>query len=143
MTGAIAAASLYRSPPAPADGGATLADATVAGDALVGFGLTAAGDITNRLAGVSADVGDWISPKVGMSDYECQATLVSSDFGFYRRGSVTGSQLRTWLSLAGSVEWKIQAGLGATATVTLTIEIRDRITKAPFAAATITLQSVS
>lgn len=78
------------------------------------FGLSAAGDVTVN----GVDVGDWISPKVGMSNYECNMTVNSGS-------TPTGSATATWLNLGTNRSWTIsQSGVGTNSS-NCTIQIRN------------------
>jgi hypothetical protein len=62
------------------------------------FALTSSGDVQTQtvLAGTT-DVGDWVSPKQGFSNYECMMTTVS--------GSLTSGTAGSWLGLGTTRTW--------------------------------------
>jgi len=79
------------------------------------YRLTATGDIVTSPAtqGGSIDIGDWISPKAGMGNF--QARMVT--------GNCNGPPV--WVPLTGDVTWQILAGGNphASASCSMTVEI--------------------
>jgi hypothetical protein len=83
------------------------------------YQLRSSGDIWSGSG--SADTGDWLSPKVGMSGFQAMATPVSGTCG---SGSMT-----TWLAIA-DVSWGIGKGQPA-GTVSCTFNLQIRHTSNP------------
>jgi hypothetical protein len=105
-------------------------------DAQAGYQLSSAGDV-EELTGLGptvTDVGDWISPKLGMGNYEVRATLNSGT-------SPTGSALNTWLVLSTSRFWQIQRTTIGTNLSQLLIEIRLASSGVVMDSATIDLEA--
>lgn len=101
-----------------------------------GYNLESDGDIRTDSNSVgSADVGDWITPKVNApSDYQCRATLLFGD-------SPAGDSLATWLALTTTRGWYLDALEGeGNKNCSLTVEIRKG-TGAALTTATITLEA--
>src|SRR5262245_7162088 len=90
-------------------------------DAIASYRLTSGGDVqtSNTNPTSYGDVGDWISPKAGMSNYEARLTVNS---GTTPSGSATGS----WLALSSTLTWTITdtSSGGGAVTSNCTIEIR-------------------
>lgn len=104
--------------------------ATSPASATCTFGLTAAGDVTVN----GADVGDWITPKGGFGNYECNLTVNSGS-------TPTGSATATWLNLGTNRSWTIsQSGVG-TNTSNCTIQIRLASSGAVLDSATVTFSA--
>jgi hypothetical protein len=63
--------------------------------------LTSAGDIitSDAVGNGTSDVGDWLSPKSGMSNFQVRATA----------GNCIGPALNVWQPLSGSPNWHITA----------------------------------
>lgn len=83
--------------------------------------LTNGGDVTRTNNNVSADVGDWITPKDSFANYEVRATLNS--------GGLTSGTTGSWLNLGTTRSWACKdniAGGGGTMDANLTIEIRHK-----------------
>lgn len=102
------------------------------------YSLTAAGDIETTLAGngTPADRGDWISPQINMSAYECRATLLS--------GTLTTGTTGSWMNLGATRTWTRQANPGAgQLVVTFTLEIRRASDAEVLVSATTTLTAES
>lgn len=79
--------------------------------ATASYSLTSAGNLTYTGGG-----GTWLSPQVGMGQFEVRATLVS--------GSLTTGTTGSWLNLGTTRTWTVsRSGEGVSAAV-LTIEIR-------------------
>ncbi len=102
-------------------------------EARVEYWLDAAGDIVKSINGGNSDAGDWISPKSGMSNYECRFTLLS--------GSTPYGTLGSWLDLAitqkvGLVDSSV-AGSGLISSVR--VEIRDKAMHTTQASCTLSL----
>jgi hypothetical protein len=118
MTGILAPPYVPASAPA---GVPALSDITVTStdeDARIEY--QSVGDIVSTFDGSTADEGDWLSPKSGMSGFEIRATLVS---GSIRGGSDATS---TWLNLGTTRAWKCKLATPTfpDTTAVLTIEIR-------------------
>lgn len=100
------------------------------------YTLSSTGDITFTISGDTngtQDIGDWISPKSGMSGYECLATVTS--------GLLTGGTQGTWLNLGTSQTWSRSRGAARSGqtSCTFTLSIRQVGTTTILASATITL----
>ena len=96
---------------------ATITDLSVdPNDSFAGYELQQDGDIQRQIGAASTDIGDWITPKVNMSAYECRATLNSGD-------TPTGT-LNSWLALSVTRGWFLSQSVVGTQTCNLTIEIR-------------------
>jgi len=111
--------------------------ASAPNDAQAGYQLNSNGDVEELtgLAPTVSDVGDWITPKVNMANYECRATVQSGS-------TPTGSATATWLALSSSRFWQIlQSGVGTNASELL-VEIRRVLDGAVVASATITLTAI-
>lgn len=122
MTGAIAALAALK-------GGDTinLADMLLAATVYATYTLESDGDIVKNEDSTIVDMGDWITPKSRMTDYEVRATIVS--------GSVEGGVTGSWLDFSTDRFWtKSDPG-----TVEMTIEIRDAATSTVRDSATITI----
>lgn len=109
----------------------------IATEARATYRLENTGDVFKFVNGVATDVGDWINPKTGMSDYECRATLASGQ-------SPSSGALGTWQGLETSREWNLvdEVRSGGFLNSTLTIEIRDKATQTVQASATISLNAM-
>lgn len=88
------------------------------GTATAQFQLTSSGDIQVTQTNNSVvDVGDWVSPKFNMGNYECRLTLSAGSFS-------TGTN-NTWQNLGTTRIWTLsQVGSGSSS-CTYTAEIRD------------------
>jgi len=100
------------------------------------YTLSSTGDITFTISGDTSgtqDIGDWISPKSGMSNYECLATVTS--------GTLTSGTQGSWLNLGSPQSWTRTRPGGTTgqASVTFTLQIRQVGTTTILASASITL----
>jgi len=99
--------------------------------ATASYTLSSTGDITRVNHTGSADIGDWLASKVGMSAYECRMTTTS--------GTLTTGTVGSWLSLGTSRTWgKTTAGI-ANASYVGTLEIRQIGSSITLTSATITL----
>lgn len=103
-------------------------------DATAQYSLTSSGDI-RATAGNNTlvDIGDWISPKGGASNfYEARATVTS--------GSLTTGTTGAWLGLGTTRTWTLtQSSAGLTSTCIFTVEIRRASDSVVVDSATITL----
>jgi hypothetical protein len=98
-----------------APGTVAISDDSDAGLHDAAYRLEGDGDISHF---GGADIGDWLSPKSGMDQYEVRATLDSGN-------TPTGSALNAWLNLGSDRSWALSApGTGTFKSCTLTIEIR-------------------
>lgn len=82
------------------------------------YTLQATGDVFATQGGNNqVDVGDWLSPKSGMSGYQALATIVS--------GAVSGGTIGSWVALGGgNVSWsRSQATVGG---ITAVIDVQIR-----------------
>lgn len=89
----------------------TVASSIAGGTAIARYQLSAAGDIVGTVSGnnTTSDIGDWITPKASMANYDARVDLVSGG------GTVGGSAITTWLNLGTSREWTVtQTGPGMT-----------------------------
>ena len=103
------------------------------------YTLSSTGDITRTISGDTSgtlDIGDWISPKSGMSNYECLATLVSGTFS-------TTAGTGVWLNLGTSRSWSRSKGAASSgiSNCVFTLQIRQVGTTTVLASATITLSA--
>ena len=97
------------------------------------FYLTSGGDVLVD----GDDVGDWISPKTGMSGYQYRATY-DGGCGTYGGSHFTGSGLNTWNSLGSGAIWYATAsGAGDRHLCSLYIEIREAANPSAILATTI------
>lgn len=97
------------------------------------YQLTDAG-IVNKVTilGGTEQIGQWVTPASGFSNYEARATV---DSGALTGGSATGS----WLSLGTTRAWTCGATAPAIATAQITVEIRDAGSLQVLTSAVITL----
>lgn len=99
------------------------------------YNLSSTGDIQAVTTGDSpgtVDIGDWISPKTNMGNYECLATVTS--------GTLTSGTTGTWLNLGTLRSWRVSRPLSnGTSTCQFTVAIRLVGTTTNLATATITL----
>lgn len=102
------------------------------GSASAEYELSHTGDIFRIVNSMPTDIGDWITPKVRMSDYECRATLVS--------GSLSSGTTGTWLSLSQRRQWTLFRFVSGPQTTVLQIEIRRAADQVVLDSAQITLQ---
>lgn len=102
------------------------------GGASAEYELSHLGDIIRIVNGMPEDIGDWITPKVRMSDYECRATLVS--------GSLSSGTTNTWLSLSQLRRWTLFRFVSGPQTTVLQIQIRRAADQVVLDSAQITLQ---
>lgn len=110
-------------------GSASGTSALASGTATAQFQLTNAGDIQATQTNNSVvDIGDWVSPKFNMGNYECRLTLTSGVFS-------TGTN-NTWQNLGTTRIWTLSQTGSGSSSCTYTAEIRD-------AASLIVLASVS
>jgi hypothetical protein len=115
----------------------TVQDIGANNPASAGYRLTNAGTVFLIPAGTPTGVGAWITPQIGMGDYEARAT-VSGGNGL---GTLTGSATATWLNLGTTRTWTLSSGTsGLFCESVLTVEIRDVATSTVLTSATITLQ---
>jgi chitodextrinase len=82
------------------------------------YGLTSAGDIVTTpviQTGGTNDVGDWLSPKSGMGNFQVRRSA----------GNCNGPAINQWIVLTNSPSWSITAGGSphASASCSMTIEI--------------------
>lgn len=70
------------------------------GDATARWGLESDGDTVEQLNAVQSDIGDWITPKTNMANYEVRATLNSGT-------TPSGSSLGSWLVLNNTRSWQL------------------------------------
>lgn len=102
----------------------TIADRTVhtqqSGGTTASYILTAAGDIgiSQPKSPTAVDVGDWLSPKLGMSGFEARATLTN--------GTCSSGPIGTWVSLGSNQSWTttIAGQIGSSKACVFTLEIR-------------------
>jgi hypothetical protein len=100
--------------------------------ATAGYQIRGDGDIIETVNASSIDIGDWITPKVNMANYQVRATLNSG--GPLTASSATG----VWLS---SGVWLVnQSGVGSRG-ANLTIEIRRAADGVVLDSATVTLSA--
>jgi hypothetical protein len=95
-------------------------DSTVVdpGTAIARYELQSDGDIERTVSSTTSDIGDWITPKINMANYEVRATLNSGD-------TPSGSALNSWLSLGTTRNWAlIESGAGSSSSCSLNVEIR-------------------
>lgn len=123
MTGAIAALAALKSGDA-----INLADMLLAATVYAEYTLEADGDIVKNEDSTIVDMGDWITPKSHMTDYEVRATVVSGSLSY----GITGS----WLALGSLNRVWSKSDWG---TAEMTIEIRDAATSTVRDSATITI----
>ncbi len=93
------------------------ADSTSPVNALAQFELTSGGDI--RATGGSNtvnDIGDWLAPKLLMSQYECRLVQSSGT-------AIGGAALSTWLNLGTTRTWTLARNTDGTNTAVATLEI--------------------
>lgn len=100
------------------------------------YTLSSTGDITYTISGDTNgtfDIGDWISPKTNMSNYECLATVTS--------GTLSSGTAGSWLNLGTPRSWSRNRAGGSTGqtSCTFTLSIRQVGTTTVLASATITL----
>lgn len=100
------------------------------------YTLSSTGDITFTISGDTngtQDIGDWISPKSGMANYECLATVTS--------GTLSGGIAGSWLSLDTPRSWSRNRTsiLTGQTSCTFTLQIRKVGTTTVLATATIVL----
>jgi len=118
----------------------TISDRTVSdldtapGSVFAGWELQSDGDVQTQEGAVSTDVGDWITPKVNMANYEVRATLSSGT-----NPTVGSDAMNTWLSLATSRNWLNQRNTVGTLTSVILVEIRRASDSVVMDSATITL----
>jgi hypothetical protein len=99
----------------------SIADATVHGGGVLGFGASCTyslendGDIVHG-SGAGTDQGDWITPKESFSNYEARATLTS--------GALSSGTTGSWLNLGTPRSWVCSVPGEGSQSATLTIEIR-------------------
>lgn len=90
------------------------------GGATAQFWITSGGDLKRNQSGTSTqlDFGDWLSPKVAMSNFEVIAIP--------HTGTCKGAALNTWQSLASTRTWymSVSGSRGATASCAITLQIR-------------------
>ncbi len=86
--------------------------------AVCSYSLESDGDIVMTvLTNSTVDVGDWITPKVGMSGYDARLHLNSGT-------NPTTGTMDTWLNLGTTRTWTLErSGLGTTSN-NCTLEIR-------------------
>jgi hypothetical protein len=110
---------------------------TTGGTATASYSLLSSGDINTTLgSGGAADRGDWISPKIGMANYEARATVLT--------GSLSSGPTGSWSSLSGPVTWTRTASQGAgVQQATFTLEIRRALDAVVMDSATITISAES
>ena len=78
--------------------------------------LNANGDVERIQGASTTDIGDWISPKINMANYEVRVTTIS--------GTLSVGTAGVFQTLAGTVQWGVtQSGIGSNA-YTGTLEIR-------------------
>lgn len=76
------------------------------GDAIAAISLQSDGDIELSENGIANDVGDWITPKTGMANYDVKATLLS--------GSLTAGTTGSNLNLGTTRSWtRSQTSVGS------------------------------
>jgi hypothetical protein len=119
-------ASLFRDIAAPA-GLVSISDltcnATIGGtSASSRYFLNLSGDIQATQLGFGntlQDVGDWVSPKVGMTEYDAMATIVSGTLEFGNAG--------VWeqLGITNIVYANVQSGVGSSSAI-IDVSIRRR-----------------
>lgn len=117
--------------------GDTLAqsDATTPSTATATFRLESDGDIGATTANNTVnDVGDWITPKTNMANYECRADVTS--------GALTSGTTGAWQSLATTRTWTLSklSGTGVD-TAIFTLQIRRASDAVVLSTATITMQA--
>lgn len=108
------------------------------GAATARFELRSSGDIfgTQGNTTSSSDRGDWISPKIGMSNYWARSTNVT--------GAVlsTDASAGTWVQLNADRAWTRSASAGASQSTSFTLEIAGSSGGTPlFFSGTITLDA--
>lgn len=103
-------------------------------DATAAFSLESDGDIVATENGIASDLGDWISPKVGMGNYDVKATLLS--------GTLTAGTTGSNLNLGTTRSWsRAQTSVGSSsAQIRLDITVTGTTTPV-LATATITLSA--
>lgn len=87
--------------------------------ATAGVRLTNAGVQESRKGATYTSVGNWLAMGTA-GDYEARCTVAETN----GVGLNQGSAFATWLSLSSSLEWRVTATLGNTATRDFTVEIR-------------------
>jgi len=85
------------------------------------YALTSAGDImaSPQTSPTPTDVGDWLTPKSGMGNFQVRATALVSTCSTGTMGS--------WLNLSANQTWtrQVLGGPGSVASCTFRIEIRN------------------
>jgi hypothetical protein len=122
MTGAVsvAAAIGLRNPITLAENYAVDDTVFTPNSAFAAWSLESDGDIIQGTNAGNVDVGDWLSPKTGMSDFEVRVDNTSLE----------GSPINVWLNLGTTRGWFVQQiGSGSTA-AGFTVEIRRASTGA-------------
>lgn len=98
------------------------------------FQLESDGDIGRVQGATPSDQGDWLSPKLGMGDYEARATITS--------GTLTSGTAGSWLNLGTTRSWNVQqSGVGEKA-CTFTLEIRRASDGEVLDSAPVTIQAI-
>ena len=116
----------------PGGGGVSLANLTVEAEqpepvALAVYSLTS----TGKRQATGIDEANWITPAMGMANYEVRATLLS--------GSVSSGSTGSWLSLGTTRSWTRDRASNGSASCGLLIEIRRTSDLSVVASASITL----
>lgn len=117
VVGTADLAILFRDIADPLIGTVSIADMTVnsimAGGGATGqYSLRASGDIFGTTGtNTVSDIGDWLSPQLGMSGFEAMAALVSGS-------APLGPTLGSWFALSSDRTWsRLQTIVGAVSTV--------------------------
>lgn len=83
------------------------------------FELSSAGDINMTTVNNTVnDVGDWLAPRSGMSNYDCMLTVNSGT-------SPTGSATATWLNLGTTRNWQLTRTVLGITSNNCTLQIRN------------------
>lgn len=79
------------------------------------YRLSSAGDVEASVESGPEDVGDWITPKSNMSDFDCYAEAIS--------GTTSSGTLNTWLNLDSNRSWTVTRSTVGTSTAVIRVYI--------------------
>jgi hypothetical protein len=97
------------------------------------FRLSNIGDIEETVTNNTiVDVGDWILPKAGFSNYDCMLTLNSGT-------NPTAGTMATWLNLGTSRTWQLTRGTLGLLSNNCTLQVRNATSLVVLATSTIVM----